>query len=496
MTLHLARSDVGVIDAEGDELPVALPGETAAPFAIFADERPVVQSGSAIRSLRDRLNGAVISMQGRLRRKPDQSGEEVDEGEVAAASTVNIEEGAVGSEAPPASAPAAPLWRRPAFIGAASIVALAAAAGGVFVSLSGETAKPVQVSEVGVPQGGPPHPALMAPAAALATVPEREATDAAGSRPAVVGERNDQLTEILSFKQDPVKKGEPTTPALEKTTSAGAPVEQAAKAASAQTTHEEVKTADATPKSETSAAAAAPATERKAEAVILETGSAGSKPRIGNDVDVRVASVRTDEMKAVAPPPAPIPPAAPSIAPAQASAAVDGGKKDTEALALVTEFGTLLREVKAEVVALKAAQVGAAAATESKINDFERRLSLSEAKRAIESVKAVGEATGDAVQAKTTPAPGKSIGPSAPGIRTASLTMQAPAPAAADEQRRYRIQAASPGLAMLAAIDGPGDQEGPLQVAIGASIPGYGKVKSIDQRGAAWVVQTERGVIQ
>ena len=162
----------------------------------------------------------------------------------------------------------------------------------------------------------------------------------------------------------------------------------------------------------------------------------------------------------------------------------------------MTEFGTLLREVKAEVVALKAAQVVAAAATESKINDFERRLSLSEAKRAIESVKAVGEASGDAVQAKTTPAPGKSIGPSAPGIRTASLTMQAPAPTAADEQRRYRIQAASPGLAMLAAIDGPGDQEGPLQVAIGASIPGYGKVKSIDQRGAAWVVQTERGVIQ
>ena len=71
-------------------------------------------------------------------------------------------------------------------------------------------------------------------------------------------------------------------------------------------THEEVKTADATPKSEISAAAAAPATERKAEAVILETGSAGSKPRTGNDADVRVASVRTDEMKAVAPAPAPL----------------------------------------------------------------------------------------------------------------------------------------------------------------------------------------------
>ena len=143
MTLHLARSDVGVIDAEGDERPVALPGETAAPFTISVDERPVVQSGSAIRSLRDRLNGAVISMQGRLRRKPDQNLGEVDEEDAAAASTVNIEEEAVWSEAPPpASAPAAPLWRRPAFIGAASIVALAAAAGGVFAESFGRDPNP------------------------------------------------------------------------------------------------------------------------------------------------------------------------------------------------------------------------------------------------------------------------------------------------------------------------------------------------------------------
>jgi hypothetical protein len=174
---------------------------------------------------------------------------------------------------------------------------------------------------------------------------------------------------------------------------------------------------------------------------------------------------------------------------------VDEVKKETEALALVTELGTLLREVKADVAVLKSAQMASASATESKINDFERRLSLSEAKRAIESVKAVGEAPGDAAQAKTPSPPGKPIGPLASGIRTASLKTLAPA-AATDEQRRYRIQAASPGLAMLSEIDGPSDQEGPLQVAIGASIPGYGKVKSIDQRGAAWVVQTERGVIQ
>jgi len=85
-------------------------------------------SSTPIQSLRERLkrvNGAVLAASDRLRRKPDLSGEEVDQGDAAAASIVEIEEGASESEAPPSSAPGAPLWRRPAFIGAASIVALA-----------------------------------------------------------------------------------------------------------------------------------------------------------------------------------------------------------------------------------------------------------------------------------------------------------------------------------------------------------------------------------
>jgi hypothetical protein len=65
----------------------------------------------------------------------------------------------------------------------------------------------------------------------------------------------------------------------------------------------------------------------------------------------------------------------------------------------------------------------------------------------------------------------------------------------ANEKHNYRIQAASPGLAMLSRVDGSPDDR-PVEVAIGTQIPGYGKVLSIEQHGEAWVVKADRGSIQ
>ena len=50
-------------------------------------------------------------------------------------------------------------------------------------------------------------------------------------------------------------------------------------------------------------------------------------------------------------------------------------------------------------------------------------------------------------------------------------------------------------LAMLSAIDG-GSDDRPVEVAIGTDLPGYGKVRSIEQHGQAWVVKTDRGEIE
>jgi hypothetical protein len=48
---------------------------------------------------------------------------------------------------------------------------------------------------------------------------------------------------------------------------------------------------------------------------------------------------------------------------------------------------------------------------------------------------------------------------------------------------------------MLSAVDG-NPEDRPLEIAIGADLPGYGKVRSIEQHGEAWVVKAERGSIQ
>ena len=62
--------------------------------------------------------------------------------------------------------------------------------------------------------------------------------------------------------------------------------------------------------------------------------------------------------------------------------------------------------------------------------------------------------------------------------------------------KRYRVQAASPGLALLAEIDRGGGDGAQLEVLVGDTIPGYGKITAIGQRGTAWVVTTEHGNIQ
>ena len=58
---------------------------------------------------------------------------------------------------------------------------------------------------------------------------------------------------------------------------------------------------------------------------------------------------------------------------------------------------------------------------------------------------------------------------------------------------RYRVTAASPGLAMLSLLDRSGGEGSQLQVAVGDPVPGYGRVTAIQQRGSSWIVQTDKG---
>jgi hypothetical protein len=62
--------------------------------------------------------------------------------------------------------------------------------------------------------------------------------------------------------------------------------------------------------------------------------------------------------------------------------------------------------------------------------------------------------------------------------------------------KSYRVQAASPGLALLAEVERGGGEGAQMQVVVGDTIPDYGRVRSIAQKGTAWIVTTEHGQIQ
>ena len=62
--------------------------------------------------------------------------------------------------------------------------------------------------------------------------------------------------------------------------------------------------------------------------------------------------------------------------------------------------------------------------------------------------------------------------------------------------RDFRVQGASPGLAVLNVIGAAPDGAPVLYLALGDQVPGVGRIKSIYQRGTTWLVQTDAGVIQ
>jgi len=179
--------------------------------------------------------------------------------------------------------------------------------------------------------------------------------------------------------------------------------------------------------------------------------------------------------------------------------------QQVDVLNVVTELGTLLRNQRAENAQLRDDVQQMRERLDTQLTDYARRLSLAEARGAINAAMGAGAPTVSAPSAvmpasitvtAPMPPPAGSL-PRGAKTATASVPSVSPAPTAAqDAPRRYRVQAASPGLAMLAEVDRTGDAGNLLQVSIGDDVPGYGKVKSIAQQGAAWVLTAERGSIR
>ena len=240
--------------------------------------------------------------------------------------------------------------------------------------------------------------------------------------------------------------------------------------------------AAAAPKTALTSSGSPPATSQKPPA----TAPAAIVGHAGNPI-TGTGSVATALKQAPATPAVVTPPPA-----AAAQAGTLSAAQQMSLYQLVTQLGSLERndEIRQAVLAGQVQQL--TLMVSGKMADYDRRLSMLEAQTAVSrAVQAASSTTVSTEIAKTlAPPPSASQNPSAPASGTAyPATAPSGAPATPVQ---YRVQAASPGLAMLSA---PGGGQ-PIEVQTGDTIPGYGKVLGVVQQGASWIVQTQSGNIE
>jgi hypothetical protein len=399
-------------------------------------------------------------------------------GATAVANEAELPAGGVGP-ATAAAKPGRPLFARK---GAIAVVLMTGVAAAAIVVLNWPHGSPPQAVEPGMLADQPTK--VMAPSAELATVPPREEPNVAGERPQVHETRRDEVHEVLSFKDLKASASQP----------AGSPPPTPSPVDASVT---ETKPADPTPDPPAAAgptltvsapvsppASAAPVAASKAEKV-------ASLPPRASAVVTSVAAAPAPEAEA------------PGLGEAakiesrlgELEAAIkersnatvtraDVDKAETQTSDQISRLAAIVTRLTGQVKDLEGQVRTESAGAQEKLADLTRRVSLSESKSAITAAE---RANGSQVAEASAASASAGVEGQAEGVRIKV--------AGVDQKRNYRIQAASPGLAMLSAIDG-GPDDRPIEVAIGTNLPGYGKVRSIEQHGQAWVVKADRGSIE
>jgi hypothetical protein len=393
---------------------------------------------------------------------------------------------ASGEPATPVAKPRRPLF---ASKGAIAVVLLTGVGAVAIMILNWPHPKrPPQVVEPGMLADQ--QPKLMAPSAELAKVPPREGANASDERVQVRETRGDEVNEVLSFKgveataSPPASSTHPTP-----SSPLGGSVSLAKPAVPA----------PAPPP------AAVPPDPPAPAAATLTDSAPKSPPAAASATDSKPATVASL-------PPAPsapafVPPLAPVQEPGLGEAAkiesrlgeleaklkersnavvtrADIDRSETQTSDQITQLAAIVKRLTGQVNELQGQVQTASASSEAKLADLTRRVSMSESKSAVAAAeRANGSPVGD----------GSAASASTGGEGQAQSARSKVA--GADQKRNYRIQAASPGLAMLSAIDGGADDR-PVEVVPGTDLPGYGKVRSIEQHGQAWVVKADRGEIE
>jgi hypothetical protein len=191
-----------------------------------------------------------------------------------------------------------------------------------------------------------------------------------------------------------------------------------------------------------------------------------------------------------------VPPDAPPDAVLQALHLEAGPMSDehqVQVLELVTKMAKVVTDLESQAAALRADFAKTTADTQAHLADFARRIDLAEAIKAVAVAQHAGDLSAISAPVGADPLsvrPATTLAPIA--VTRPDVALPASAP---QDAKRYRVQAASPGLALLTEIARGGGDGAQVQVTVGDTIPGWGKVKSVSQRGTSWVVSTEKGVI-
>lgn len=332
------------------------------------------------------------------------------------------------------------------------------------------------VAMQGVP--GLSAPAPMAPIARLARAPEPSHVEALPSHPSLGG--GDDMAQFLKLgNHAPVageRAGEVATAAPSPSRSNPRPEAVTPQKPSVAPAPQEVGMADPVPTPSIQQAPVAPV----APVAALQPPAPQPTP-LSPPPALSVA----------ASPPAPVGDAAQTLA--RLRPAPLSPQDQVEVLQLVTQLGALVRDQRMELDALRKSQAGLQQTVDTSIGDFRRRLTLAEARGSIAA--AMGAPT--PVAAADTAPDGRPISqPTAPIVQATARTVVRTTSTDDTARHRYRIQAASPGLAMLSELDPTGTGERQLTIQPGDVLPGYGRVASVSQRGTAWVVKTDHGLIQ
>ena len=165
-------------------------------------------------------------------------------------------------------------------------------------------------------------------------------------------------------------------------------------------------------------------------------------------------------------------------------------QQTVDVLSVVTQLGALVRDMRSENAQLRTQVATLSDTVSNKTMDFEQRLGLAEARGSVAAAMGAGRAQ---ASAPTTVIPAVVTVSGAHTLRAMAVT---PVSAPVRSARDYRVQAASPGLAVLSDAGAAPGQAAGLQVSVGDEVPGVGRITSIRQRGSTWVVQTDHGAIQ